>query len=382
MIATGPTHTLNDLATAALAPGVPQALMPGRAVDVVPAVVGRLDGAITDFFGFEVHLGRAEAQVDTLVCVKAATGGRERLAASLVPAAGEPWRQDLQTFLAAWAAPGTPWSERVENVWLEFDLVAPQLPQPAPSLFFGAHRLVGADEPELLRELLRASAVLRGGALGSATLDLARHVLRLLPPQAAIFQIGQMMARPGAPLRLCLRGIPGSAIAGYLAELGYSDRRRDIEELVAAILDFGGEIDVDLDLGDRLGERIGFEWRPRAEPAERVAGEAGMFAWLTQQGWCRPDKALACRAWSRLAHCRRHREVWPETLFGGDGDPQRSATSCIVRYLHHVKVVAGPGGAREAKAYLACLHRFIPDREIKELLRAAEATSAPAQAHA
>ena len=94
-----------------------------------------------------------------------------------------------------------------------------------------------------------------------------------------------------------------------------------------------------------------------------------MFDWLVDEGICRPDKAKAVQRWAALAHCRRHREIWPASLFAGDGAPDRRATSCIVRYLHHVKIVSAPDGPLEAKAYLACLHRFIPDRVIKEILR-------------
>ena len=368
-------HSFADLVNAALAGGVAGALMPASGATFLPPTLARLDGAVTDFFGFEAHLGRAEATVDTLVCIKSATGGRERLAATL-SRQGEPWRADLHAFLAAWMDPATPWAARVENIWLECDLVAPQLAQPAPSLFFGAYRLVGPAEPDLMREVLRASAVLRGGPLDPACEALALRVLRLLPPDAAVFQIGQMVARPGAPLRLCLRDVPVAAAADYLAELGYAARRAALAALVRRLAGFGGSIDLDLDLGQELGPRIGFEWCPPADAAARMSAEGELFTWLVGDGLCVPDKATGCRTWTRLVHCRRHRELWPATLFEGDGDPARRATSCIARFLNHVKIVAEPDGQLTAKAYLACLHRYVPDAEIKALLRAADAAAA------
>ena len=371
----GLSHTFAEMVDAALAGGVAGALMPTTGAAFLPPTLGRLDGAVTDFFGFEAHLGRAEATVDTLVCIKAATGGRERLAATL-PRQGDAWREDLHAFMAAWMDPATPWAERVENIWLECDLVAPQLPQPAPSLFFGAYRLVGPDEPDLMRALLRASAMLRGGSLDPDCAALALRVLRLLPPGGAIFQIGQMMARPGAPLRLCLRDVPMAAATDYLAELGYPTRRAQLETLVRRLTGLGGSIDLDLDLGQGLGPRIGFEWCPPADGSARIAAEGELFAWLVGDGLCVPDKATACRTWTRLVHCRRHRELWPAPLFAGDGDPARQGTSCIGRFLNHVKLVAEPEGRLTAKAYLACLHRFVPDAEIKTMLRAADAAAA------
>ncbi|MGH6916763.1 MAG: hypothetical protein ACREJ0_03565, partial [Geminicoccaceae bacterium] len=210
-------YTVTDLASAALAPGVPAALMSSRGRDILPGVLGRLDGRITDFFGFEVHLGRPEAEVDALVCVKAATGGREVLAAAIADAGPETWWRDLRSFVAAWSDPHKPWASRIANIWLEFDVVAPMQPQPPPSMFFGAVRLIGADEPTALPGLLEASGLLRGGALGARARAIANQVLATLPVGAAIFQIGQMIARSGAPLRLCVRDIGLGDVGPYLS---------------------------------------------------------------------------------------------------------------------------------------------------------------------
>ena len=380
MDAAAPAYTLTDLVAAALAPGVPPALMPGLAGDVVPETVGSLDGAITDFFGFEVHLRRPEPAVDILICVKAATGGRDRLARA-VAAGAAPWWRDLGRFLADWGDPTTPWAARVENIWLEFDLVAPQLPQPAPSLFFGAVRLLDASEPDALESLLDASATLRGGPFAPATVALARQILRTLPPGAAVFQVGQMLARPGAPLRLCIRDIPPDTLAPYLAELGYTNGRPELVDLLGRLAGLGGVVEVDLDLAQTLGPRVGLEWVPPTAPVARLGAEAGLFDLLVAEELCLPEKAAACRGWLGLAHCRRHPDRWPAALYAGDGEWQRRATSCIARYLHHVKIVSGPEGQREAKAYLACLHRFVPDKAIKDMLRIGAGAMSGAAAH-
>ena len=379
MTADIPAYSVTELVDAALAHGVPAPLMPRRGADVVPVALARLDGAITDFFGFEVHLARPEARVDTLVCVKAETGGRTRLALAMAPDADIAWQADLGRFLADWSDPATPWAARVANIWLEFDLVDPQLGQPAPSLFFGDSRLVTVAEPEAFAALLDASAILRGGPFSDRTRALACHALRCLPDGAAIFQIGQMVGRPGAPLRLCIRDLAPEAMCRYLADLGLGARCAQIEDLLTQLADLGGGLDLDLDVTDQIGGRIGLEWSPPEAPTARLEAEAVMFAWLVETGVCLPEKAAACRGWTALVHCRRHADLWPAALMAGDGVAERRATSCIARYLHHVKIVAGPDGHREAKAYLACLHRFVPDKLIKDLLRANTEPRRPSQ---
>ena len=369
-MAAGASYALTELVGAALAHGVPPHLMSCHATDVVPEALGRLDGAITDFFGFEVHLARPEERVDTLVCVKAETGGRERLMRAVASAGNEGWRRDLGRFLNDWSNPAELWAARVANIWLEFDLVAPQLDQPPPSLFFGNDRLIGADEPKVFGE---SPACQRHPARrGTERTGDGRcpRVLRCLPDGAVIFQIGQMLARPNAPLRLCIRDLPPDLVGPFLADLGLGRRRHELEDLLGRLAAFGGDVDLDLDVTDEIGARIGLEWSPPPSPEARLDAEAQMFAWLVEAGLCLPEKAAACRSWTALVHCRRHAELWPGPLMAGDGIAERRATSCIARYLHHVKIVAAPGGHREAKAYLACLHRFVPDKMIKDLIRA------------
>lgn len=333
--------TLADHLAAALLPWrVDQALSPA-ARQTLAGLAGRLPARLSGFFGLECRLGEAAPVADILFRVDAPD---ERAAlAELDPAPGDPvWRR-LRAFAAAWPGPA-------ERLWLEFDTAAG--PTLLPSVFFGARRM--GDW------VFDALAGIRGEALPPATIACFGRCRDALPEGGEIFQIGTMLSRPEAFLRLCVRGVAHEAVRPWLASVGWDGA----DDAVAAFLDGElarmGTIRLGLDVTDRVAPRLGFEC---AVPPERLAA---FVALLEAEGLCLPGKGRGLLAWPGLVHARLGRGWWPADLAAQAGD---GVSSAMLRTIHHIKIAVGADGRREAKGYLAIRPVLVRDADLARALR-------------
>jgi hypothetical protein len=280
-------------------------------------------GFLRQTFGFECPLQEAAAQADILVSAVRARDG----AATLVAA------YELQPEWASVGALGhLAEAALVDDAWLEFDLFGPK---PAvPNLF--CRPLYPAGDGQALRDIVtEAGAALAGAPVQK---DLIEAVMRLgaaLPPQAVIFQLGAMRARPFAGLRVCINQIALDGILTLLAALGYPD----VDGVRALLVRFQpavGDVTLCIDLTPDLLPKIGLEayFAPsRAGRAPEILLDR-FLARAIEDGACREGKAEALRTWQAAADVVR-----------GECRFQRG--------VHHIKLVHEPGLPYRAKAYLA-----------------------------
>src|SRR5262249_16981666 len=159
------------------------------------------------FFGFECRLASTEPTADFLACIAADGMQREAWARSLVKDASQSEvARRHASFVEDWADPGSPLYSNVGNLWVEFDLAAPDAAGSKPNLFLGSDKLGAAQaESEGHRWLVDAVARLTGMALSPRRRETLARCLAALPPDGRLFQTGMMLARPDPVLRLCFR---------------------------------------------------------------------------------------------------------------------------------------------------------------------------------
>lgn len=327
-----------------VAPWLDPALVDGPALAEIRTVASRLPGTLSRRIGFEVRLGEEAARADFLVCVTRAE--REALAsAGEDTLIGRTSWAPLRALAEAWAA--SPLLDgAVASLWIELDLAAAATAEPVPSVFFGlADLLPERDDPDAWRGVaahdlattLAALEVLSGGPVAPG---LRRHLAECfgaLPPGAKVFQVGAMLSRGTAAVRVCVRRL-GPALPAYLAGADWPGDVEAARPTLEALLARAEWVTLDLDVGEDgirpgLGLECAFDTGVQGEAQWRDFG-----AHLAVTGLALPAKVDALLRWPAVTEAE-----------GGE--------EALVRAVAHVKLAWRDGTLRDAKGYFGCWRR-------------------------
>jgi len=354
-----------------LAGDLPGTLVAAPARDAIIDLAARLPGAITSFCGFECPLGSADARADFLLCSTREEGHAGVLAGmhdsiALAPELRtQPAWQRVAAFCRAWLAAGSPLGGELMNTWLEFDIASDADALVEPSMFFGTHPPApGADPRGQLAALREALAVLDPPALHGHRGRALETLLAALPRGCHVFQVGAMWSRGQAAIRLCLRGVEHVAVPALLDVLDWPGDGDDVAVLLDTFGAHASRVDLDLDLGTRIGPKIGLECYLGTDAAT-AARLAALSAALVRVDACTPAKAAALDAYQGLTLQDAAPAHWPPHLAALARAGGRGLSSALCRWVHHIKLVHEPGQALTAKAYLAVEHHLLARRELR-----------------
>ncbi|MEA2697980.1 MAG: hypothetical protein QOI66_2251 [Myxococcales bacterium] len=355
---------------------VDEVLQDPAAIELIPpdtragvaALARRLPEAMHGF-GFEIRTQPETSQVDFYTSVTARGGGREAWAAfqpALVdasPADAEAW-QRVGAFARRWAAPTSPLYARVDTVFLEFD--APFTSGRPPSIFARLETDVG-DGGQQWKQTIPAineiTAVLFGQPVGGATRTLLESAFRALPAGGRIVDVAAMLPRGSLAVRLFI-ALPRAHLARYLGDLGWTDGQPTLARIDEALLGGCSHLSLQIDVGERLGSRVGIELSGAG--AQDAANDwPAIGGRLQRLGFCSPRRAEALARWPGIGA--------PSGALSAEGG--RWPTQ-VVRVLSHVKLIVDPshppghppghppsrlpGHSVEAKVYLWATRRYVP----------------------
>ena len=340
-------YTVAD-SLASISPSLPTGLVGPESLAGIERIAGGLPAGLCECFGFEVRIGEVQARTD--FALQVSTPAAWRLLAELSassPVAHGPavsaWER-ITALGAAWCESGRRLPEVIPAAWLEFD-IEPSSPRhgiPAVFLELGP-RVDNAAAAQLALAMipeLAAAPISPSGRRAFAA------CVENLPPDARISQVGTMLSRSIAALRLCVGCLEPSAIPAYLGSLG-TPGLPELAERILAVAPVGGErLKVDLDIVDSVLPRVGIEY---ALPDNRQLDGEQERRWgllldrLAEAGLCTRAKRDAVLAWSGTGRVTFPHRSQPVTAFRG---------------ISHVKVDADAEGRLGAKAYVG----FLPDR--------------------
>ena len=314
-------------------PYVPPELISSDAFLKLDRIAQLLPSSVTDFFGFECLLGSEAPTADFLICSRVRHGSREVLAAwqpdvELSPSADSIWLR-LRRFAQEWTNAQSPLYNNVHNLWLEFDVDPASTHVPPPNVFIGSDSLCAPDSVASDSSWLPRTALpmLLGHQVSRQTIAVISRCVNSLPSYGHIFQVGLMLARSSAAVRLCIRGLSGAGIPDYLVAIGWDGCMRDVKELIDSFTPITQSVDLDVDVIDRVLPKVGLE----LYPGNGMSRLHLLVDHLVSAGLCTPCKAAALRSWPGMA------EVEHKTFR---------------RSLHHIKVVLTSDVPLLAKAYL------------------------------
>ena len=340
----------------------------------INAVAEFFPSKITSFFGFECPLGIAAAKSDFLICVDVAENGREVLAAEHegLPKclmSNPVWNQ-IHKFSQEWQDEKSALYQRIHNVWLEFDINHDDNGLPVPSCFFGSHQIFSAKSPYAnLADINYYEWISRSALKLLLNENLPEPVeaqvfkcLDLLPKEAYVFQIGLMLARNiKNQVRFCIRNISLEQIGEYLQQIGWSGSLDVLQVFLKEISCFVERIDLDIDIGEKIAPKIGFECyisrQPKSEPRWQL-----FLDYLVEQNLCLPQKQAALLSYTGFLRESSAQNDWPSYLSKSSNLLKSNSEAVFFRKLNHIKIVYQDDKPQLAKAYLSMGYRFMtPD---------------------
>jgi hypothetical protein len=279
---------------------------------------------------FECRLAADEPQVD--FCCKYGAGDL----LDVVPPTADPiWRLlgDLSRELGR---PDSVIGRSVDLLGLEFDVDQRAAVGP-PSLFFA---FSGEDTETSLQALDAIVAHVQGG-LDIGCRDRLRHCATALPPGAHFNYVGLMLGRQQRALRIGIERItPQASILEYLARVGWDGPIGALRTFLSSLpapLQRSTPV-VALDVGERIGQRVGLEFLLCHDQAVREGRAREMLDHLVDLGLCSAEKRTAVLAWPEPSWCER--------FLGQPAEPG------LHRIISHVKLSWSGDAEPRAKVYL------------------------------
>jgi hypothetical protein len=329
-----------------------------------------LPGQISSFFGFECVLDTPATTADFLFCStqlqshsKILTGLHKSIPmpASLyqMPA----WKI-VQQFCIDWEDDSSPMFQQLYNIWLEFD-IAQSTPPYVPSIFFGTLPPEKQDESARRATILDALKRLMPEATEGQRALTINTVFRHLPPNAYIFQVGVMLSRQSPAIRLCLRNISNDLIVETLIKIGWTGNVEELSHLIQEISPLCDRIDIDIDIGEQIGEKIGIECSFGRNP-NTLNLMKNYTRWLVGKQLTTQEKASALVDFNGLIHQDAEPDIWPEFLLKMAALSGHDNANHIAYWLHHIKLVYRSDQALSAKAYLAMSHDRLSRQTLRE----------------
>jgi len=335
-------HPLSTLVDA-VAPWLPPALVSPARQARIRALSARLPVAFR-WAVFECRLRPGDDRVDFLICASKRDGGQARLAALSQEEAARAGLGQAFSFLQAWGREGSSLHRDIPLIWFEHDLPDGRESEPMIFLFVDPAYPSAAARPPSPREVRDISArgvsLALGAKLPAATLDTLERCLAHLPADGRALAVCALSPRGADELRLYV-GLPPARIRGWLQAIGWPGSLEQVDRAVS--LTDAGEYPtgVNINVGATVGPYFGAERFLRPGPDEEAAVRR-LVERLIELGACDPEKGAAVLGWPGQAKIDLPGAGWLVRL---------------ERQLN-LKVVPGPDGALEAKAYLALTYGF------------------------
>lgn len=351
---------------AILAPHIPEQLISQKSINNIKHIAQVIPSGITTFFGFECQLGIQNPQADFLICVDASESGRRILAEDdyiiKLPdflMQHHIWNR-IYDFSKSWNNQTSPLYEKVNNIWLEFDVDDTHPDIPVPSCFFGPELIYAPEQtysntpvqlyPHRWISQIALKLLLKQD-LPSAIEHQLFKCFNLLPKNAYVFQIGVMLARKSDAVRICIRNISPQQILNYLEQLNWPGAIDKLRIFLNELSTLVTRIDLDLDVGESISPKIGlecyFEKQPNQEPKWYL-----FLDYLVATGLCIPEKRDALLEYPGYIRENSHQDVFPSNMLKLSSLMGPQYEWVFLRGLHHVKVVFQSSTPLQSKAYL------------------------------
>ncbi|MCB2264135.1 MAG: hypothetical protein LGR52_14540 [Candidatus Thiosymbion ectosymbiont of Robbea hypermnestra] len=329
-----------------LAPNLADPLVETKTLNALYGLVAHLPPISRG--GFECRLDPLEPQVDLQLCVEPDAEDitlMGRWLAELAP--DHPAKSPLLRLLDLWSVDG-PSDQRFPELWLEFD--CGEAETRVPALFFALPQnpVYALHTWPLAQAGLDA---LFGRANWRPWKGNLKRCLAGWPDGVFISHLGAMLSRQGQCVRVNIKRLNDATLPVFLESIGWPGDRATATHWAGVLLRHADRLTLSLDLGERLGVRLGLEAFFVHQPPAATGWDKLLRA-LIRRGLCDPAKAEALLVWPGHTTPLNVKTPWPQSWIATSLRQPANRFSTVERCLHHIKVGLSPDRAPEAKGYV------------------------------
>jgi hypothetical protein len=326
----------------------------------IKSLASHFTGGITSFFGFETRLNSSDACSDYLFAVSSQRGEREALAQMFSNGSlpqeflsKKEW-QNVGKFAAAWANPSSILYHKILGLWFEFDTAVPS-ETPVPSIFIHSVplRIDSAEDIKKCTWLIQTALPELTGKPTSEKLEKnILNSLQKLPGNAVLFNIGVMLSRADAGVRLVIIRMQPNQIIPYLTSLGWIDENNGLTTLVKELEHVTSRMVLHINITENgVDQKIGFECAYHPDQYNLETRWTAFFDYLIEKKACLPEKKSLLMDFLGVEQDDATSEFDLASYQTAVRIQDNDFSAALVRYISHIKVCYKPGHSIEAKAY-------------------------------
>jgi hypothetical protein len=333
-----------------LGPHLSEGLLSTETFHQLLANLELLPEALSSAFGFECPLGtRATSPASIALYAPLATGGPILSGEDSVTHLPEQlfrnvaWRR-LHAFGARWTESASRLHVHVPSVRLRFDAGASSPGLPVPDVFVSFNPKTFEPSDTFQKTAESALHLLLGAPLPFATSVRIARSLHALPPGSRIVHTGALLSRQSSTVRLCIGGLTGPALPGYLQGLGWVGNPRSLSGLLNDLQGIVDTFDLSVDIGNEVMPRLILQCHMRPTQPDGGPGRTqALLDYLVGRSVCTAEQREALLDWTGAPLTQI-----PDAVL----EPTR-----IARRVGSLQLIHVPGGMLEARAFFGAVQR-------------------------
>jgi hypothetical protein len=243
----------------------------------------------------------------------------------------------------------------VLGLWLEFDTASSLHETPVPCVFIHTIPLrIKSIEEESKYDWIFHTALplLLGHPLSSQLHQRLFNALQQIPEGASVMDIGFMLSRATAGVRLVFKHLHPAQIIPYLESLGWSDINNGLALLIEELQQQVTRLILHITITEQgVDPKIGLECSFSPDQYHLETRWASFFDYLYQKGVCCPEKKTEVLNFLGVSQEDPSQPFSISSYKIAALLPSEASISALVRYISHVKLCYIPETPIEAKAY-------------------------------
>lgn len=231
-------------------------LISNEVLSCTTQLFSQTNSGMSDFWGYEIHLDDS-LKTDFLFCIHKSKQLIQLAESVKRDTLHVPFRK-FSEFAQAWNDPHNFLHKTINNFWFEID-EEELVHTPSRTSFFFApnpnHSPLALCD--IVQEVLSYDEGVAELKPAFKCLFQAAHVL---PEHAKIMQVGQMKSRGEKGFRIFVQGLKKDDLKTFLDDMKYAQfYKSNYAQLYQDMIDHGAKVELNFDLGQKIGPKIGFE---------------------------------------------------------------------------------------------------------------------------
>lgn len=326
---------------------IPDKLISSDSFKKIKSTASVLPSALIQYtFGFERELGNNLPEADFLVSLNSSLNRRDSLDDIF---RNENYSDDevwcsIKHILEKWQDKKNFIYHRLDNLWLEFDIRRGNFFTPgfffAPMIYENSKYNRSEQYLEIFKRVF--------ACFNMQPTESVIRLTKIIPDDSHIFQVGLLPARSKELQRFCLSDVSSDFVEVLLPALSYNADVIEVKKVLKWLQEISDRVEIDLDLGNKSGSKIGFECYMKKGEAEKLNWE-NFLSVISNKGISLKEEVESILKYPGISPAVVKDEIpYPTRLLF-----EMNNNYFFKMAIHHVKIVYEQGRHLTAKVYLS-----------------------------